>query len=159
MYFSLAFGVTKNVILLWLNLRKIRICSSFSGGNHSSTPCSISEKIQVRHPLPCHCGHAVDSSAILRPRRHSQHNCIQMFEKFNGFQIFIVPVFICNPLSVLLAIIKIQHGRNCIHSKSVHMTFLNPEKCISYKKILYFRMLIIVNLRISVRRCFPGCVP
>ena len=60
----------------------------------------------------------------------SLHQSIQMFEEFNGFQILIAAVLVGNPLSVSLAVIKIQHGSNRIHTKSVHMEFFHPVQCV-----------------------------
>ena len=58
----------------------------------------------------------------------AKHNCIQMFKKFDRFEIFIIAIFIGNPFAVLLAVIQIQHGCNRIDTQTVYVALLYPEK-------------------------------
>ena len=41
---------------------------------------------------------------------------IQMLEEFHGIQVSIAAIFVGNPLTILTAIVQIQHGCNCIYS-------------------------------------------
>ena len=66
--------------------------------------------------------------------RNQQHvrmffltNRIQVFQKLNGFQVFISTVNICHPFSIIFSVVQIQHRRHCIHTDTVCMVFLNPE--------------------------------
>ena len=74
-----------------------------------------------------------------------------MFKEFNRFQVLVSAVFICNPFSVFLTIVKVKHRGNRIHTKSVYMTLLNPVKSICDQEVLNLRAAIIVNLSSPVR--------
>ena len=74
-----------------------------------------------------------------------------MLEEFDRFQVLISTVFICNPLSILFSIIKIQHGSHCIHTEPVHMVMLDPEQRISDQEVPHFRFSIVKDLRAPVR--------
>ena len=84
----------------------------------------------------------------------SKNHCIQMLKKLNCFQILISAIFIGYPLTIILSIIQIQHGCNGIHTKTVHMTLLDPEQSICDQEVLYLRSAIIVDLGSPVRM-FP----
>ena len=87
----------------------------------------------------------------------SKNNGIQMLEKFDGFQIFIVSVFIRNPLSVSLSVIQVQHGGHGVYTKTVHMAFLHPEERVGDQEVLHFRLAVIVYLCSPVRMfSLPG---
>ena len=81
----------------------------------------------------------------------SKNHCIQMLKKLNCFQILISAIFIGYPLTIILSIIQIQHGCNGIHTKTVHMTLLDPEQSICDQEVLYLRSAIIVDLGSPVR--------
>ena len=61
-----------------------------------------------------------------------------MFEKFNRIQIFIAAIDICNPFSIFLSIVQIEHRGNRIHAQSVYMKFPDPVQCVCNKEIFYF---------------------
>ena len=81
----------------------------------------------------------------------AKHNCIQMFEKFDCFEIFVVTIFIGNPFPIFLAVIQIQHGCNRIDTQTVYVAFLYPEKCISDQEVFDLRPAVVVNLRSPIR--------
>ena len=66
----------------------------------------------------------------------SANNRIEMLEKLYRIVILIAAIFIGKPLTVLLAIIKIEHRCNCIHSDTVNMEFPEPVEYVCYKEIL-----------------------
>ena len=74
-----------------------------------------------------------------------------MLKEFNSLQILISAIFICDPFSILLTIIKIKHGSNSIHTKSVYVALLHPVKGICDQEVLNLRAAIIVNLSSPVR--------
>ena len=74
-----------------------------------------------------------------------------MLEKRDRFQILITAVLVRNPLSILLAVIQIQHRCHRIHTKPVHMIVLNPEQCIGDQEILHLRLAVVENLRPPIR--------
>ena len=74
-----------------------------------------------------------------------------MFEKFNRFQIFIVPIFICYPLAVLFSIIQIQHGSHGIHPEAVYMVMLHPHQRAAYQEVFHLVLAIVKNLGAPVR--------
>ena len=84
----------------------------------------------------------------------SQYTGIQMLEEVNGFQVFIIPVFVGHPLAVLLAVIQVQHRRHCVHPETVHMKFFNPVQSIGNQEIPHLIAPIIKDLRAPVRM-FP----
>ena len=81
----------------------------------------------------------------------AENNGIQMFKEFNRFQVLVSSVFIRNPFSVFLTIVKVKHRGNRIHTKSVYMTLFNPVKSICDQEVLNLRAAIIVNLSSPVR--------
>ena len=78
-------------------------------------------------------------------------NRIQMFEKLNRFQVLIAAVNICHPLTVILAIVEIQHRSDRIHPDTVCMIYVFPEQRIGDQEVRYLRPAIIVNQRAPVR--------
>ena len=99
------------------------------------------------HFRPCRrflCDH--DSAFI-----SSEHYRIQMFEEFDCLKVLISAIFIRNPLSILFAVIEIQHRCHGIHTEPVHMVMLDPEQGIGNKEILHFRFAIIKDLCSPVR--------
>ena len=74
-----------------------------------------------------------------------------MLEKLNGFQIFISTINIRNPLSIFLPVIQIQHGCNCIHTKSVYVIILNPHQCTSDQEVLDLILSVIKDFGSPVR--------
>ena len=81
----------------------------------------------------------------------AKHNCIQMFEKFDCFEIFVVTIFIGNPFPIFLAVIQIQHGCNRIDTQTVYVAFLYPEKRIGDQEVFDLRPAVVVNLRSPIR--------
>ena len=94
------------------------------------------------------CGFLCDHH---NPRKTAPDHGIHMLEKFNGFQILIITIFICHPLPVLFTIVQVQHGSNCIHPQSVHMKFLDPEQCVGNQEIHNFIFAVIKYLGSPVR--------
>ena len=74
-----------------------------------------------------------------------------MLEKLNGFQIFISTINIRNPLSIFLPVIQIQHGCNCIHTKSVYVIILNPHQRTSDQEVLDLILSVIKDFGSPVR--------
>ena len=74
-----------------------------------------------------------------------------MFEKFNRLEVLVVPVFICDPLSVLSAVVQIQHGGDGIHPQTVYMELLHPVKRIRKQEILHLRTAVVKDLGAPVR--------
>ena len=74
-----------------------------------------------------------------------------MLEEVNRLQILIAAILVGNPLSVLLAIIKIEHRRYRIYSQAVHMELLDPKQRIRYQKVSDFILPIIEYLGTPVR--------
>ena len=81
----------------------------------------------------------------------SKYNGIQMFEKLNCFKVFVITIFISNPLAILLSIIQIKHRCYCINTKSVYMTLFNPVECIGNQEVFDLRTAIVINLGSPVR--------
>ena len=79
------------------------------------------------------------------------NQCIDMFEKLNRFEIFILTVFICDPLAIFLAIIQIEHRCDSIHTQSVYMIMLNPHERTANQEVLHFIFAIIKDLCSPVR--------
>ena len=78
-------------------------------------------------------------------------NRIQMLEKFNCLEILIATVNICYPLTVVLAIVKIQHRSDRVHPDTVCMVYIFPEQCIGNQEVRYLRTSVIVNQCAPVR--------
>src|SRR5699024_9720091 len=74
-----------------------------------------------------------------------------MTEEFNGFQIFIFSVLVCHPLSILSAVIQIQHRCNRIHTEPIYVVFLNPEKRVGDQEILDLISSVIKDFGTPVR--------
>ena len=86
-------------------------------------------------------------STIFTPLKHR----IQMLEKFHGLQILMAAINIGYPLTVIFAIIQIQHGSNRIHADSVCMILLCPEQGIGNEEILHLRPSVIIDQGSPVR--------
>ena len=52
------------------------------------------------------------------------HGKASMLYKMPGIKVLMSPVLVCHPLTVILSIIKIEHGCNRIHPDAVRMEFL-----------------------------------
>ena len=78
-------------------------------------------------------------------------NRIQMLEKFDRFQVLIAAVNIRHPLTVVLAIVEVQHRSDCVHADAVCMVYIFPEQCIGDQEVRYFRTAIVVNQGTPVR--------
>ena len=61
-----------------------------------------------------------------------------MFEEFNCFKIVVSAIFVCNPLSIFLTIIKVKHRCNCVYTKSVNVEFFYPVKRIGNEEVFDF---------------------
>ena len=55
------------------------------------------------------------------------------------------------PLAVILAVIQIQHGSNCIHTDTVSMILLRPVKRIGNQEVGHLRTSVVVNQSTPVR--------
>ncbi|GFI49991.1 hypothetical protein IMSAGC020_01192 [Lachnospiraceae bacterium] len=86
-----------------------------------------------------------------RPRIPAKHDRIQMLKEVDRLQVLIPAIFVRNPLSILLAIIKIEHRRHCVHTKPVHMELLHPVQRIRDQEITHFILTIVKYLRAPVR--------
>ena len=62
-------------------------------------------------------------------------------------------VDIGNPLSVILAIIQIQHGSHRIHADAVCMVLLGPEQRVGNQEISNLRPSVVVDQGTPVRVC------
>ena len=62
---------------------------------------------------------------------------IQMMKKLNSFIILITAVLIRNPFASFSSVVKVKHRRNGIHSDTICMIDLCPEKRIGYKEVTY----------------------
>ena len=74
-----------------------------------------------------------------------------MLEKFDGIQIFIAAIFVGHPLSILLAIIKVQHRSHSVHAQSVDMILLDPVDRAVDQEILDLIFSGVKNLRAPIR--------
>ena len=79
------------------------------------------------------------------------HHGIQMFKKFNRVKIFPAAVFIGHPLSRLLTVIQIQHGRHRINPDTVDMKLSDPVKNIGNQEIPDLVFGVIKNLGAPIR--------
>ncbi len=79
------------------------------------------------------------------------NNGIQVLEKLNRIKVFIAAVLVCNPLSVLLAIVKIKHGSHSVHSESVDVELPYPEQCICNEEIANLIFAVVKYLCTPVR--------
>ena len=74
-----------------------------------------------------------------------------MTEKFDGFQVLVAAIAVCNPLAVFASIVQVQHGCNGIYTQSVYMELLNPVKCVSDQEVGNLVLFIIKDLGTPVR--------
>ena len=95
------------------------------------------------------CGRLLRNGKKTRIR--TVHHGIQMFKKFNRVKIFPAAVFIGHPLSRLLTVIQIQHGRHRINPDTVDMKLSDPVKNIGNQEIFGFCSSIIKNLGAPIR--------
>ncbi len=70
-----------------------------------------------------------------RPVFASLQHCIQMLQELNRLQVLIAAIQIGNPFSVALPVIQIQHRGHRIHTNSVRMVLINPEKRVGNQEI------------------------
>ena len=99
------------------------------------------------HLRPCGrflCNH--DSSRI-----SSENQGIDMFKELDCLQVLIVAVLVRNPLTGLLSVIEIQHGRHRVHTQTVHMVMLHPQQGAADQEILDLVLTVIKNLSAPVR--------
>ena len=68
-----------------------------------------------------------------------------MLQKFQSIQVFIGSVNIRCPLSLISAIVQIQHGIHIIHTQTVSMVNLSPEAGIGDQEILNHRASVIIE--------------
>ena len=76
---------------------------------------------------------------------------IHMLEELDGFEVLVLAVLICNPLAVLLAVVKIQHGSDRVDAETVYMEVLDPVEGIGKQEILNFRTAVIEDLCAPIR--------
>ena len=81
-----------------------------------------------------------------------------MLEEFDSLEILISSVFISYPLPILLTVIKIQHGRNRIHSKTIYMVFTQPKSGIGNKEVLNLILAVIKDLGSPVGMFSLSCI-
>ena len=100
-------------------------------------------------------GHLRPSRGFLRDRHHARiilvNDRIEMFDKFDCFEVFLASVFVRHPLAVLAAVIQVQHGSHRIHTQTVDVIFICPERRIRNQKIgdLVFRIVEAVGAPVA----------
>ena len=87
-----------------------------------------------------------DSSRI-----SSENQGINMFKELDCLQVLIVAVLVRNPLTGLLSVIEIQHGRHRVYTQTVHMVMLHPQQGAADQEILDLVLTVIKNLSAPVR--------
>ena len=70
---------------------------------------------------------------------------IQVLQELDGFQIFISPIDIGYPFSIIFSVIQVKHGSHGVHTDSIRMILLRPEQRIGDQEILYLRTSVIVD--------------
>ena len=78
-------------------------------------------------------------------------DAVQMLQKFYCFQVLVAAVDIRYPLTVILAVIQIQHGGYSIHADPVCMVLLCPKQCICDQEVCNLRPSVIVDQSAPVR--------
>ena len=68
-----------------------------------------------------------------------------MLQELHCLQILIASVYVGHPFTVILPIVQIEHGSNCIHPDSVRMVLVRPEQRIGNQEIGYAWTAVIVN--------------
>ena len=99
------------------------------------------------HLRPC-CGLLCNHH---QPRITAYYQAVQVLEKLNRLEILIPAIFVWYPLTILAAIIQIQHRSYRIYTQTIHMELLNPVNCISDQEILYLILAVIKYLGAPVR--------
>ncbi len=79
------------------------------------------------------------------------HHGIQVLKELNRIEIFIAAVFIRYPLTLLLAVVQIEHGRHCVNSDAVDMVLSDPVENVRNQEIPDLILRIIKYLRAPVR--------
>ena len=79
------------------------------------------------------------------------HNGIEVTEKFNRFQILIFSVLVGNPLTILLAVVEIQHGCHGVNAQTVDMVFGQPIQRIGNQEILDLVSAVVKNFGAPIR--------
>ena len=94
-------------------------------------------------------------SRFLRDHEHSLiallHDGVQMFQELYSFQILIAAVQIGHPLSILLAVIQIQHGSHRIDTDTICMVLFYPIQRIGDQIVTHFRPAVIIDQRPPMR--------
>ena len=70
---------------------------------------------------------------------------IQVFQEFNSIQVLVAAIHIGYPLTVIFAIIQVQHGSYRVKTNSICMELVCPEQCIGNQEVLNLRSSIIVD--------------
>ena len=86
-----------------------------------------------------------------RSRITTKDQRINMLKELDCFKILVATINVRNPLTVLLAIIKIEHRSNRIHTKSVNMIIFNPHECTADQEILNLILAVIEDLGSPIR--------
>ena len=86
-----------------------------------------------------------------RTRLALMHNGIEVTEKFNRFQILIFSVLVGNPLTILLAVVEIQHGCHGVNAQTVDMVFGQPIQRIGNQEILDLVSAVVKNFGAPIR--------
>ena len=68
-----------------------------------------------------------------------------MLQEFHCLQVLIAPIEVGNPFAVILPIVQIEHGSNCVHPDSVCMVLVRPEQCVGNQEIGHAGTSVIVN--------------
>ena len=79
------------------------------------------------------------------------HNRIEMFQKFNGFQILLAAINIRAPFTILSSIVQIEHRSHRIHTQSVNVILFNPIQCIGNEEVADFLTSVIKDQCSPVR--------
>ena len=100
-------------------------------------------------------GHFRPGGGLFRDRQKARisaaYNRIQMLEELDCLQVLIAAVLIGYPLAVALTVIKIQHRGHGVHTDTVDMVFLDPEKSIGDQEVPDFILTVVKDLRSPVR--------
>ena len=70
-----------------------------------------------------------------------------MLQEFHCFQVLVAAIYVRHPFPVILSIIQVQHGGHRIHTDSIRMVLLSPEKRIGNQEIGNPGAAVIVNQR------------
>ena len=107
-------------------------------------------------PLPADVpGHIGPGGGLLgdsdEARVGAPHHGIQMLEELDGLQVLVAAVFVGHPLTVLLAVIQVKHGRHSVYPYTVYVELPQPVQHIGDQEILHLGLAVVENLGAPVR--------